>query len=126
MQDQVQTFFSTAFVCFRFLPGVRDANGVLVNLNLEDDEIVEHIKPWIAGRKTVCGKQDKKVIEALFGENAQIGSSALIPLYHTHDLGLLCLGSTNPDRFGLAMGTIFLGQLGELVSHRLQALLQSE
>jgi uncharacterized protein YigA (DUF484 family) len=54
-----------------------------------------------------------------------IGSSALIPLYHTGDLGLLCLGSVSADRFGLTMGTIFLQQLGELVSNRLKNLLQA-
>ena len=126
VQDQVQTFFYTDFVCFRFLPGIRDADGILDGLNLTDVEIVDQIKPWLEGRKPICGRQEEKVNHALFGKDIQIGSSALIPLYHTRDLGLLCLGSTNPDRFGFTMGTIFLKQLGELVSNRLQVLLQAE
>jgi len=77
VQDQVQTFFYTDFVCFRFLPEI------------------------------------------------SVGSSAMIPLYHTRDLGLLCLGSVSPNRFGLSKGTIFLQQLGELVSNRLKNLLQA-
>ncbi|MFV2032952.1 MAG: hypothetical protein ACC663_10685 [Gammaproteobacteria bacterium] len=47
----------------------------------------------------------------------------MIPLYHATDLGLLCLGSSSKDRFNKDMGTIFLQQLGELVSTRLKGLL---
>jgi len=126
VQDQVQTFFYTDFVCFRFLPGVRDADGVLDGLRLGDNDIVDQIKPWIEARKPICGRQEEKINHALFGKDMQIGSSALIPLYHTRNLGLLCLGSVNQDRFGFTMGTIFLKQLGELVSNRLHNLLQSE
>jgi len=125
VQDQVQTFFYTDFVCFRFLPGVSDGGTILDGLYLDADSgIVDTVKPWIDARKPVCGRQDDKVNRQLFGAGIQIGSSALIPLYHTRGLGLLCLGSTSADRFGLAMGTIFLQQLGELVSNRLKSLLQ--
>ncbi len=127
VQDQVQTFFYTDFVCFRFLPGVNESGNVLEGLYLSSDSgIVDSIKPWIDGRKPVCGRQDEKIITELFGPDLRIGSSALIPLYHTNNLGLLCLGSVSADRFGLTMGTIFLQQLGELVSSRLKNLLQVE
>ncbi len=127
VQDQVQTFFYTDFVCFRFLPGVNESGNVLEELYLSSDSgIVDSIKPWIDGRKPVCGRQDEKIINELFGPDLRIGSSALIPLYHTDNLGLLCLGSVSADRFGLTMGTIFLQQLGELVSSRLKNLLQVE
>jgi uncharacterized protein YigA (DUF484 family) len=126
VQDQVQTFFYTDFVCFRFLPGVSADSSVLDGLYLDADSgIVNSVKPWIEARKPVCGRQDDKINRELFGADMRIGSSALIPLYHTHDLGLLCLGSVSPDRFGLSMGTIFLQQLGELVSNRLKHLLQA-
>ncbi len=127
VQDQVQTFFYTDFVCFRFMPGVNEAGNVLEGLYLSSDSgIVDSIKPWIDARKPVCGRQDEKIINELFGPDLRIGSSALIPLYHTGNLGLLCLGSVSTDRFGLTMGTIFLQQLGELVSSRLKNLLQVE
>jgi uncharacterized protein YigA (DUF484 family) len=125
VQDQVQTFFYTDFVCFRFLPGVTDAGNIIDGLNLDQDSgIVDSVRPWIEARKPVCGRQDEKISRELFGADIHIGSSALIPLYHTRDLGLLCLGSSSADRFSLAMGTIFLQQLGELVSNRLKILLQ--
>ena len=125
VQDQVQTFFYTDFVCFRFLPGVSDSANITDGLRLnEDSGIIDSVGPWIEARKPVCGRQDEKINKSLFGPDINIGSSALIPLYHTRDLGLLCLGSDSDDRFGQSMGTIFLQQLGELVSNRLKILLQ--
>lgn len=123
VQDQVQTFFCTDFVCFRFLPGVHDVDNIIEGLYLDaESDIIDTVKSWIEARKPICGRQDDKINQRLFGKNMQIGSSALIPLYHTGDLGLLCLGSTSADRFSLTMGTVFLQQLGELVSNRLKSL----
>jgi uncharacterized protein YigA (DUF484 family) len=127
VQDQVQTFFYTDFVCFRFLPGVGEAGNILSGLYLSKDSgIVDRVRPWIEARTPVCGQEGDKVYSELFGPDLRIGSSALIPLYHAGDLGLLCLGSVSADRFSVSMGTIFLRQLGELVSNRLKNLLQPE
>ncbi len=125
VQDQVQTFFYTDFVCFRFLPGVSADGSILDGLCLDDNSgILDSVKPWIEARKPVCGRHDEKINRQLFGPDMRIGSSAMIPLYHTSDMGLLCLASVSADRFGLSMGTIFLQQLGELVSNRLKNLLR--
>jgi uncharacterized protein YigA (DUF484 family) len=126
VQDQVQTFFYTDFVCFRFLPGVNEAGNILDGLYLDADSgIVERIKPWIEARKPICGRQDEAINRELFGADIRIASCAYIPLYHARDLGLLCLGSVSAERFGPSMGTIFLQHLGELVSNRLKNLLQA-
>jgi len=126
VQDQVQTFFYTDFVCFRFLPGVNESGNVLDGLYLDADSgIVERIKPWVEARKPICGQQDDAINRELFGPDIRIASCAFIPLYHTRDLGLLCLGSVSAERFSPSMGTIFLQQLGELVSNRLKNMLQA-
>ncbi len=126
VQDQVQTFFYTDFVCFRFLPGVSDPGQILDGLLLDSNSgVVASVTPWIDSRRPVCGQQDDKINQALFGAEVRIGSSALIPLYHAGNLGLLCLGSVSADRFGRTMGTIFLQQLGELVSNRLKNLIKA-
>jgi len=126
VQDQVQTFFYTDFVCFRFLPGISEAGAILDGLYLDADSgIVERIKPWVEARKPICGQQDDGINRELFGPDIRIASCAYIPLYHTRDLGLLCLGSVSAERFGPSMGTIFLQHLGELVSNRLKYLLQA-
>jgi uncharacterized protein YigA (DUF484 family) len=126
VQDQVQTFFYTDFVCFRLLPGVGDGESILDGLYLDADSgIVDQVRPWIEARKPICGQQQQKVIDQLFGADMRIASCAFIPLYHTRDLGLLCLGSVSAERFSAEMGTIFLQHLGELVSNRLKHLVQA-
>ena len=125
VQDQVQTFFYTDYVCFRFLPGVSDDGNVLDGMYLDPQSgVIDSVMPWIEARKPVCGRHDEQLNRQLFGAGIHIGSSAFIPLYHARNLGLLCLGSISVDRFGLTMGTIFLKQLGELVSNRLKNMLQ--
>lgn len=124
VQNQVQTFFYTDFVCFKFLPGISGKDKQLAAHYLNNQSgIVETVAPWLEKREPVCGQQDDKVNRALFGEDIKIESSALVPLYHTSALGLLCLGSVSKERFNKDMGTIFLQQLGELVSTRLKGLL---
>ena len=126
VQDQVQTFFYTDFVCFRFLPEVRESGSLLDGLHIDADSgIIERIKPWIEARTPICGQQDEAINRTLFGPDIHVASCAFIPLYHTRNLGLLCLGSISAERFSASMGTIFLQQLGELVSNRLKNLIQA-
>ncbi len=124
VQNQVQTFFYTDYVCFRFLPSIIDRKSRLKAHYLSrDSSILTTVELWLKHRKAICGRQDEKINHELFGESINIGSSAIIPLFHAGDLGLLCLGSVSDTRFNKTMGTIFLQQLGELVSIRVQGLL---
>ena len=126
VQDQVQTFFYTDYVSFKFLPTIHDPKRRLSAHYLDSKSaIIESVSPWLSGRKPICGQQQQSTNAELFGEDLTVESSAIIPLYHTSDLGLLCLGSVSKKRFTDKMGTIFLQQLGELVSTRLQGLLVS-
>jgi uncharacterized protein YigA (DUF484 family) len=124
VQNQVQTFFYTDYVRFKFLPGITDRKNRLKAHYLDANSgIVETVKPWLEQRKPVCGQLEDELKCELFGVDIKVESCALVPLYHTSELGLLCLGSSSKDRFNQDMGTIFLEQLGELVSTRIQGLL---
>jgi len=126
VQDQVQTFFYTDYVRFKFLPGISDKKNRLSAHYLDQkSDIVDTIQPWLEQRKPVCGRLEDPVIRELFGVDIKVESCALVPLYHTSELGLLCLGSGSKERFNQDMGTIFLQQLGELVSTRIQGLLSA-
>ena len=126
VQVQVQTFFYTDYVCFKFLPEISDKKKRLKNHYLNANSgIIDTVKPWLEKRKPVCGRLDDKINRELFGEGIKVESSALIPLYHTTEIGLLCLGSVSKDRFNKSMGTMFLEQLGELVSSRIQGIMGS-
>ena len=62
--------------------------------------------------------------EQLFGAlGAEAASCALVPLQHAGLRGVVAIGSRNPSRFQPAMGSLFLAQLGEIVSARLATLI---
>ncbi|MFT6101369.1 MAG: hypothetical protein ACJAYF_003932 [Arenicella sp.] len=124
VQNQVQTFFYTDYVSFKFLPTISDTKKRLSSHYLDENSGVgDIITTWVSGRKPICGQQKASINAALFGADLNVESCAIIPLYHASDLGLLCLGSASKEHFTKKMGTIFLQQLGELVSARLQGLL---
>lgn len=69
-----------------------------------------------AGRPS-CGTADRDQLAPLFGDAAgQLGSAALVPLGRGPRRGLLAVGSRDPQRFHARVGTLFLDQLGALVT----------
>lgn len=67
----------------------------------------------------ICGDLDEIRLRMLFGEfAAEIASAATVGLEGS--MGVLALGSRDPDRFGARMGTLFLHQLAALLSHALR------
>ena len=67
----------------------------------------------------VCGGLDEPRRRALFGGvAAEIGSAMAVGLEDS--IGVLALGSRDPDRFGAQMGTLFLRQLAALLSRALR------
>jgi uncharacterized protein YigA (DUF484 family) len=71
----------------------------------------------LASNKPVCGHFKTSQLACLFPEHAdEIASGALLPLGQNAAFGVLAIGSRDPQRFHPGMGTIFLRQLGEIVS----------
>ncbi|MGH8762030.1 MAG: DUF484 family protein [Nitrosospira sp.] len=64
-----------------------------------------------------CGPHVLDEIRSWFGDDAaRLRSFAMVPLRTEQIIGLLVMGSEDPQRFYPEMGTIYLTQLGELVS----------
>jgi uncharacterized protein YigA (DUF484 family) len=81
------------------------------------DEGLAVFTTMLDNRKPICGHCTNEQNTFLFGDNAgHVGSAAVIPLVAGERLGLLGLGGKDERRFSIAMGTEFLGQIGELVS----------
>ena len=119
-QDQVQTFFYTDHVSFCFSEQFAEPLIGLEKIVLNpQDPHAETIHEWMKQRKPVFGPLDNDLHQQFFGDSTQINSCVLIPQYHTHDFGLLLLGSKSHDRFTSTMGTVFLSQLGELISSKI-------
>jgi len=76
----------------------------------------------IANGQPHCGQFNHEQRDALFGHHANVAASAvLLPMYadlaNGHKpLGMLAIGSQQPDRYHADMGTVFLKYLAELLS----------
>ena len=89
------------------------------------DEI-KSFSMMLDNRQPMCGRCTDEQNAFLFGNDAaQVGSAAVIPLVAGAKLGLLALGGKDENRFSIAMGTEFLGQIGELVSAALAVHLEA-
>ena len=68
-----------------------------------------------------CGSHVLDEIRGWFGEDAvRLRSFAIVALRSEQTMGLLVMGSEDPERFYPEMGIIYLTQLGELVSAALR------
>ncbi|MEE8287095.1 MAG: DUF484 family protein [Gammaproteobacteria bacterium] len=74
----------------------------------------------LASSKPICGHIKENQLAFLFPEHGrEIASGALLPLGENARFGILAIGSRDAKRFHPGMGTIFLRQLGEIVSRLL-------
>ncbi len=65
----------------------------------------------------------KRQIESVYDNSAEkkpIRSAVAVALKKNNQLGVLFLGSTDANRFQTGMGTLFLGNLGEILGAKLQ------
>ncbi len=96
----------------------------LWNITAEDPEFLEFTQTsadiHIVAESLLhpyCGLHVLDEIKNWFGESAvRLRSFAMVPLRAEQTIGLLVMGSEDPQRFYPEMGTIYLTQLGELVS----------
>ena len=69
-----------------------------------------------------CGPAPGNPFLPWFGEAQEhIRSMALVPLGQTRTMGMLALGSEDPQRFFTEMGTLYLRRIGELTAGALAA-----
>lgn len=91
-----------------------------------EDRTLKQMAGLFQKRQPVCGRLRPKQQIFLFGEeNTAIKSAVLIPLFEARNIGVLALGSEHEDRFHPGMGTLFISQLGDLVSRALSLHLEA-
>lgn len=77
----------------------------------------------LARRKPVCGRFNSQQLEFLFGSRAEpVKSVAVVPIADMQSLGLIVVGSADPERFRAGMSTAYLAYLGEMACAVLQRL----
>lgn len=77
----------------------------------EADPALAPFRDFIAGNEPLCGRLNQDKIDLLYGEaQARAASAVLLPLA---GVGMLSVGSSDPNRFFPGMGTLFLRLMAE-------------
>ena len=81
------------------------------------DDAYANIPGLLKSNSTTSGVLRPEELQFLFSEQAtQVGSAAVIPLSHTKPLGVLAIGSKDPNHFNSVMGTLFLDYIAEVLN----------
>jgi uncharacterized protein YigA (DUF484 family) len=83
-----------------------------------DEHITSQFENFFKANRPLCGRLKKQQLEILFGEQADlVGSAVLMPLGSHGKLGMMTIGSKDSQRFHSSMGTIYLHQMSEIITH---------
>ncbi|HZH44855.1 MAG TPA: DUF484 family protein [Lysobacter sp.] len=100
------------FVLFAPVDGLDDADWLQV-IAPHDPRLVP-FRDAIAAGEPICGRLHPDKNALLYGTRVEeVQSSVLLPL---PDVGLLAVGSHDPNRFYPGMGTLFLRMMGEALA----------
>jgi uncharacterized protein len=114
-QEQLRTEFRADHVVVWLLGN--PAEGL--HFVSEGDVCLQRFEPLFENRRPLCGRLSDEQLTALFPDAQDpIQSAVAVPLMEgSRRMGILALGSREDTRFHPGMGTLFLGYLGEIISH---------
>ncbi len=70
----------------------------------------------LKNRKATCGVLRSEEMSYLFGDDAgDVGSAAVMPLHNGRELGVIAVGSRDPNHYSSNMGTLFLAHIAEVL-----------
>lgn len=128
LYNNLRTDFSADAVCIRFLAQPRSSK-LSDNMEFSGDVglLTKQFGRQLKEGKAICGRAKTEQKKILFDEQGnKVKSLAFIPLRFNHSAGLLAIGSYDEKRFHSGMGTLFLNQLGEIVSKTVNRFLKAE
>ena len=93
-----------------------------------EDQRLDTFKSILSHEKPVCGPLEQEQLKYMFGDQADdIKSTAMIPLggdqcssLECKYLGILAIGSHDENRFHANIGTLFLSNLGDILSRAIR------
>ncbi|MGF1642815.1 MAG: DUF484 family protein [Thiotrichales bacterium] len=89
----------------------------MVAAPLDLDACQQHFPRLMLTRRSICGRLTTEQMHFLFGDASEdLVTAAVIPLAAGEPMGVLALGSVDAERFAAGIGTLFLGQLGDLIA----------
>ena len=92
---------------------------------VDDTEVVKLFETTLQANQPVCGVLNSDQGRYLFDEQP-VASAALLPLEASRPIGVLGIGSADPQRFRPNIGTMFLSQLREIVGRVVEPYLFTE
>ncbi|QDI05648.1 MULTISPECIES: DUF484 family protein [Xanthomonas translucens group] len=105
-----------SIVLLRPLPGLEQAPWL--QILAQDDPRLAPFRDCLQDGEPICGRLQPEKQALLYAERIeQVQSTALLPL---PGVGLLAVGSRDPNRFYPGMGTLFLRMMGESLTVALQ------
>ncbi|WP_338115147.1 DUF484 family protein [Thiocapsa imhoffii] len=91
------------------------------------DPLTLAFRGFLDHRQSLCGALNQDKAQILFGDQgAMIRSAAVVPVHAGGHVGVLAIGSRDPDRFRAEMGTDLLDRLGEILGHKLRLMTPME
>ena len=124
IQELLHTDFPGTKVCMRLFDVMPSANTQecdYIEAALLKSKLVQDL---FSSRRRGVGFMTKRQIESVFkpaqGKKPIRSAAAVALKKQQQQLGVLFLGSTDANRFQSGMGTLFLGNLGEILSSKLQ------
>ena len=118
LNESLRRDFSADAICIRILAQPRSAKLESRKEFLHDATELGHLfGRQLKEGKVICGRAKPEQKKFLFeGQAEKIGSIAFIPLKLDKSVGFLVIGSYDEKRFHSGMGTMFLNQLGKVIS----------
>ena len=84
------------------------------------NEVQAVLGDLLRGSRIICTTLRQQEMAFLFpGYDRKEGSAILIPLQFNGDIGLLAIGSTDPNHFSSNLDTAFASYIGDILSRRL-------
>ncbi|HEY0502851.1 MAG TPA: DUF484 family protein [Lysobacter sp.] len=103
-------------VVFRPVEGLADADWL--QIVAQDDARLAAFRDCLGDGEPLCGRLQPEKHALLYGQRAdEVQSTALLPL---PGVGLVAVGSRDPNRFFPGMGTLFLRMMGEALAAALK------
>jgi uncharacterized protein len=114
-QEQLRTEFRADHVMVRLLGDPQ----LGLHFVGETDAAMQLFEDLFETRRPLCGRLSGEQMAALFPEASDPVKSAVVValMDGNRRMGILALGSREDTRFHPGMGTLFLGYLGEIISH---------
>ena len=128
LNESLRKDFSADAICIRILAQPKNSKlAERKEFASNSGELTRHFGRQLKEGKAICGKakvEQKKILFADQGD--KVASLAFIPLSFESSAGLLAIGSFDEKRFHSGMGTLFLNQLGQVVSKSIARFLKSD